>query len=153
MGNFTCLFTNCFDWEQEVAERLQKIIAKSTLVTFLHQYEGDDLMFLTTTRRYAPRDADDVLRTERMLSEGLGLPLPLVWQIIEYAEYWVRSLGRCGNLTVEAFDAEIQESRCCTATIPPYVKKYKPLRKLVITIESHDQGVYLFVRVTNGVGI
>ncbi|KZT71864.1 hypothetical protein DAEQUDRAFT_763362 [Daedalea quercina L-15889] len=90
--------------------------------------------------RYAPRDADDVLTTERILAEDLGLPLPLVWQILEDAEYWVRSLGHCGSLMVAAFDAEIQESLCCTATIPSDVKEYKPLRRIVFTIESHDQG-------------
>ncbi|EPS95646.1 hypothetical protein FOMPIDRAFT_1025698 [Fomitopsis schrenkii] len=107
----------------EIGGRLQEIIST-----------------LKSACRYAPRDADDILQTERILSEGLGLPLPLVWQIIEDAGYWIRSLGRCGNLLVTAFGAEVQESLCCTATIPPYVKSYKPLRRVVFTIESHDQG-------------
>ena len=54
-------------------------------VTFSLQCDDGDATSLTITCRYAPRDADDVLQTERILSEDLGLPLPLVWQIIEDA--------------------------------------------------------------------
>ena len=90
--------------------------------------------------RYAPQNADDVRETEHILHADLGLPLPVVWQVLEDAEYWVRSVGFCGDLTVGAYNADIQESLCCTVAIPPFVKEYKPLRRIVVTVESHDQG-------------
>ncbi|KAH9919848.1 uncharacterized protein B0H18DRAFT_622868 [Fomitopsis serialis] len=89
---------------------------------------------------YVPRDAGDVLRTERILHDRMGLPLPLVWQILETAEYWVRSVASCGDLTVAADNVAIRESLCCTASIPSGAKKYRPLRRIVFTIESRDQG-------------
>ena len=96
----------------------------------------------TNVSRYAPQDADDVLKAEDILHIDLDLPLPLVWRILEDAEYWVRSVGLCGELTVRASDGHIQESLCCTVTIPPFVKDYRPLRRIVFTIEAHDQGAY-----------
>ncbi|KAH9833307.1 uncharacterized protein C8Q71DRAFT_197276 [Rhodofomes roseus] len=89
---------------------------------------------------YAPKDTDDVIQTVRILQEGMGLPLPIPWHIIELAEYWVRSVGSCGTLTVGAFDSTIQEELCCSVRIPLHVKSYKPLRRVVFTIEAHDQG-------------
>lgn len=89
---------------------------------------------------YAPRNADDVFRVEKILHEHIGLPLPLVWQIIEDAEYWVRSAGSCGHLTVTSNDDTVQESLRCKTIIPSYVKDYKPLRRIVFTIYSNDQG-------------
>ncbi|TFY65222.1 hypothetical protein EVJ58_g2102 [Rhodofomes roseus] len=90
---------------------------------------------------YAPKDTDDVIQTVRILQEGMGLPLPIPWHIIELAEYWVRSVGSCGTLTVGAFDSTIQEELCCSVRIPLHVKSYKPLRRVVVTIEAHDQEV------------
>ncbi|EPS95659.1 hypothetical protein FOMPIDRAFT_93133 [Fomitopsis schrenkii] len=108
---------------RDVADKLQEIIST-----------------LKSACRYAPRDVDDVLQTERILNEDLGLPSPSVWQIIEDAEYWVRSRDRRDYLQVIALDAEVQEALCCTATIPLYVRRYKPLRRVVFNIESRDQG-------------
>ncbi|KAH9919837.1 uncharacterized protein B0H18DRAFT_622666 [Fomitopsis serialis] len=113
---------------QEVANHLQAIITnlKAALASCL----------------YAPRDADDVLRMESILHVHMGLPLPLVWQILETAEYWVRSLGSCGDVIVWAHNEKVQEELCCTAKVPLNVKDYRPLRRIVFTIDSCDQGTY-----------
>ncbi|KAH9833286.1 uncharacterized protein C8Q71DRAFT_774892 [Rhodofomes roseus] len=95
---------------------------------------------LKTCCPFAPRDADDVLQTEHILHHLLGLPLPLVWAVFDEAEYWVRSVAHCGPLSVAANSAAMEESLCCTARIPSSVKQYRPLRRIVFTIESHDQG-------------
>lgn len=92
--------------------------------------------------RHVPRDANDVLETERALSTPL--PSTAVWDILELAQYWPRSVGEGGELTVSASDASVRESVCCTVTIPPFIKKGEHLRQIVITIESHDQGAYYF---------
>ncbi|KAH9833287.1 uncharacterized protein C8Q71DRAFT_196576 [Rhodofomes roseus] len=95
---------------------------------------------LKASSSYAPRDADDVLQMQHILHARLRLPLPLVWAIFDEAEYWVRSIGHCGDLIMRGNGGGSAGVTCCTARIPSSVKQYRPLRRVIFTIESHHQG-------------
>ncbi|KAH9933480.1 uncharacterized protein B0H18DRAFT_646915 [Fomitopsis serialis] len=46
---------------------------------------------------YIPRHANDVFETERLLTLHLRLPHTVVCDILDYAEYWVRAVGKAGT--------------------------------------------------------
>ena len=50
--------------------------------------------------RYAPRDSKDVFEMEGLLCTSMGLPQTVVREIIEQAEYWVRSVASGGNVGI-----------------------------------------------------
>ncbi|KAH9833288.1 uncharacterized protein C8Q71DRAFT_196551 [Rhodofomes roseus] len=98
---------------------------------------------LRAAQTYAPLDDDDVLQAQHILHACLGLPLPLVWAILDEAEYWVCSIGHSRRviLSVGADSGAIQETHCCTAKLPPFVKKHRPLRRVVFKIEACSRGL------------
>lgn len=96
----------------------------------------------TVTSSYG--SLQDVVETEHILHADLGFPLPLVWAILEDAECWIHAIvhrSKVIKIHGENFDVEEEEAALyCIARLPLGAKEYKPLRRIVFTIEAHDQG-------------
>ncbi|EPS95647.1 hypothetical protein FOMPIDRAFT_1062622 [Fomitopsis schrenkii] len=99
-------------------------------------------MLRAVARRYG--SLQDVVETEHILHADLGFPLPLVWAILEDAECWIHAIvhrSKVIKIHGENFDVEEEEAALyCIARLPLGAKEYKPLRRIVFTIEAHDQG-------------
>lgn len=80
----------------------------------------------------------EVLRARIILSDGLGLPIPIADRILNLAEYWVRTtvtVAREVDITEDSpYESYIRMTVCSRSTVTA------PVRKIVFHITSHDQG-------------
>ncbi|KZT70885.1 hypothetical protein DAEQUDRAFT_764437 [Daedalea quercina L-15889] len=85
--------------------------------------------------------SDDVLETEHLLRHSLGLPPAVVFDILEHAEYWIRIVDSSGG-GVRFGPLEHGEAvqYFAEATIPESVKDYRPVRRIIFTIEAYETG-------------
>ena len=99
-------------------------------------------LFIWRPCRYIPRSSDDVFQTEKLLHTSLGLPLTIVWDILEHAEYWVRSVGSGGKGVGWYIPLNPRNPMGVTVItrIPETVKGYRPVRRVIFTIAAYESG-------------
>jgi Ankyrin repeats (3 copies)/Ankyrin repeats (many copies) len=81
--------------------------------------------------------AEDVMRAKCILQERLMLPSTVTANILDYAEYWVRSAGRRTELVV--VDESTPEHPYVQVCVPGWGGA-SPVRQVVFRTRSHDQG-------------
>ena len=76
------------------------------------------------------------MKAELLLHNGLGLPLPVVWQILDMAEYWVQ-LRFTDPLELDQWDSKEPSTMKLRASVPE-VPSFKAVRKVVLAIGGHN---------------
>ena len=89
-----------------------------------------------TGRRYVPQSAAEVAKAELLLHNGLGLPLPVCWQILDMAEYWLQ-VRFTDPVKLDQWDAGHPETMKLRMVVPE-VQGFKAMRKVVLAIGGHN---------------
>lgn len=87
-------------------------------------------------RRYVPQTAAEVAKAELLLHNGLRLPLPVCWQILDMAEYWLQ-VRFTDQVKQDQWNAGHPENMKLRVVVPE-VKGFKAMRKVVLAIGGHN---------------
>lgn len=81
-----------------------------------------------------PRDSKDVFEVEALLCVSLGLPQPVVCYILEYAEYWIRSVDKGGS------NMRWGSGPIAKVQIPATARPCKPVRRVIFIVNAMECG-------------
>lgn len=73
---------------------------------------------------------------EALLCVSMGLPQHIVCDILEHAQYWIRTLEKGGKVVV------MDKGAACVAKvqIPKSARQYRPVRRIVFVADAMERG-------------